>query len=123
MQACAACGKEVDGSDLFMSAKGEVCAECNLDDEIQSRGMMLGSLTIVALIAAVLPFFLTVWVTSGGQTISYIAVGGGGVAVLVGAAAIATAPKSGKARSRNLMASLAAVVLGAFHLLRGFGVI
>jgi len=114
-----------------MSDKGEVCASCNLDDEIASRGMMLSPLVIVALVAAVAPFFIS-FSTSSSVTVNgataatyrdYAAIGGGAFALLIGTAAAASARKPGAAQRNNLLAALGAIGLGVYQLLRGFGVV
>jgi hypothetical protein len=125
MKACAACGIEVEESDLFMSDKGEVCASCDLDDEIGSKGLMLGPLTITALVCAIGPFFFSISSSSSSASgytyIDYVALPGGAGALLIGVAALATAKKSGGDQMRNFAASAGAIALGVIQVLRGFG--
>ena len=135
MKTCAACGTEVEESDLFMSDKGEICAECDLKDSTASHeALQVGLLhpaIIIGLIAGIVPFFISVAeessvVEGGVATTSYLdyaALAGGGVAALAGIAFLPIALKAMTGKGKQIAAALIIIGLGAFHLLRGFGVV
>lgn len=135
LKTCAACGKEVEESDLFMSDKGEICAECDLIDSTASHEALevglLHPAIIIGLIAGIVPFFISVVessaTTEGGVVtesyLDYAALAGGGVAALAGIIFLPVALRAMTGKGRQIIAALIIVGLGALHLLRGFGVV
>jgi hypothetical protein len=132
---CAACGIEVEESQVFLSDRGDICAACEIDTETAAHEALEGGLAhpavIVGLIAGILPFFISfssdestvvngVAVTA--SSIDYPAVAGGGVAALAGVAFLGIALRANLQKPVKLAVAVVVLALGAVHLLRGFGV-
>ncbi len=85
-----------------------------------------------ALVAAALPFFISYTKSSSATVngvvtessfIDYAAVGGGAAALVLGVLGVALAAKGGDLKGKAMKFSAAAVALGAFQLIRGFGIV
>lgn len=131
-RACAVCGQEVPAASLVMSERGEVCATCSDAEEQSARGAALNPLVIGGLVAAAVPFFASFTtsrsVSVNGEVVQavsrdYVAIGAGGVAVVL--AVVLLKSIIGGSLKGTLNAAGAALVAagGAYHLLRGLGVI
>lgn len=83
----------------------------------------------VAIAAGVVPFFFSVGSTStvNGQVVShidYVAIGGGGIALLLGIAGLVGALKaSDPGRQKRMGLAVLALLLGLYHLATGTGLL
>ncbi|MCA9666617.1 MAG: hypothetical protein KC503_13540 [Myxococcales bacterium] len=126
---CGSCGAQLPQHMLLMSADGPICATCHASSADRASKSVLGDLAgilAVAAVAALIPFFVHVRsvVTVNGAITAYR----DWVAILCGAAAAAIAAygffKALKGSGgAALLAPLALFGLGAFQLVRGFGLL
>ena len=126
MATCAMCGGDFSEARLVHSENGLVCESC----EAESAPVDGFSPPVIGgLVAGVVPFFLSI-TTSSEKTVNgeiveqsfmdYVALGGGGLAIVFGAVAL----KAAMGSSPKAMApAVAALGLGVYQLLRGFGVL
>ncbi len=129
MASCGRCNGKFAESDLDMTAEGPVCPACGSADEPEPT--LLWSTPAIALFFAIVPFFLqlsftTTRMINGGVVESmsrdYLAVGCGGLALIIGAFGCISAFKSPDARrTPGLVLCCAAVTLGAYQIARGLG--
>ncbi len=127
MQECPRCGAQVEKSQLMFTEAGEVCDACHAGMSEPSTGAP--PMAIAALVAAVIPFFMSVnrqsSVTVNGQTtgsyMDYVALTGGSAAVILGAIALLPLVRATPRNNRALALVVGAVVLGLVQLLRAFG--
>ena len=101
------------------------------DDPIATQGP-LGPAAIVGLVAGAVPFFIHLGTSStvvvNGEVVEststdYVALGGGGVAIIAGIAAILTAKNAGANKPKAMMVGAGVIALGVFQLLRGAGIL
>jgi hypothetical protein len=130
MANCAVCGVEADEPELLNSGSGLICDQCETD-AIDTPGINALTLpAIIGLVAGVGPFFVN-FSRSNTRTVNgevvesfyldYAALGGAGIALLMGL--VAAAMGLGKGKSKRLLVAGIVLGLGLFQLLRAFGIL
>jgi len=128
MKACAQCAEDFEDAVLVFSSSGEVCPDCSEALEAPAKAR-LSPAAIVGLGAGFLPFVFSFRTsqstTVNGQVVSssslgYVALLGGGIALLAGVVALLGASKATDKKKAMAVAG-AVLLLGALQLARGFG--
>lgn len=134
MPNCTDCGRLYPDRELKLLAAGAMCFECatNAGAAPARSTLPLSGVGIAAAVAAALPFFghytTSSSVTENGEVVAstyrdYVALTGGGFAVLLGAVALLGALKSTDRRNLRLGVVGGIVALGVLQLLRGLGML
>jgi hypothetical protein len=105
-------------------------AEAPPDDDDTPRAWLGPG--IIALVSAAIPFRSSFVISSTFNldghvteivTRDFVALAGGGVGLLAGGLSVALALKAGETRGNAMTAGALAIALGAYHLLRGYGML
>lgn len=134
MPNCTDCGRLYPDLELKKLAAGVLCLECatNAGAAPAASTLPLSGVGIAAAVAAALPFFghytTSSSVTENGEVVAstyrdYVALAGGGLAVLLGAVAVLGALKATDRRNLRLGLVGGIVALGLLQVLRGSGML
>jgi hypothetical protein len=128
-QACVRCGTQVANAEIIFSDVGGVCTRCSGElDADAAAARARDPIAIAGFVAALLPFFLFIYVGDGAfafhiglhfGTGGVVALIGGIAALVLGAVAANNARKLDAHRTRHLQIAGAVLVLGLIQLIRG----
>ena len=131
MTSCVRCQREYAEADLVPTSQGPLCAACNTGT--MPIPLFAWSTPAVALFFALMPFFVSLAYTPmsglsghivGSASRDYVAVGGGGLALVIGAFGVIAAYKCRSPRRiPGFVLCLAAVLLGVYQIARGVGMV
>ena len=131
MENCSICGKEFPEETMMMTEKGSVCNECYDDEPAPSTG--ISPLTILAIVAGVIPFFFNISSSTStkimmygkvvyrSSNLNYLALIGGGLALAFAILSLIWAIRRKQIALLGLATMVAAGILGIVQLIRGFG--
>lgn len=139
---CANCGIDAPESELYYSEQGKICGSCQVELETDfatnSESVFVNPLSITGAIAGFLPFVFNLTSASersaqvviDGQVVqdtadelvlNYTALGGGGIALIVGVILGVQALGADDHPKQRWGVAGVILVLGVIQLLRGFG--